>query len=107
MRVRDLAARDARALHRLAALSKQEGAGKTGCTLHPRSRVRCYWVKMHTSIQVQRRQSGLPCAVVDRLIARSPRCPAIGFTHLENRLFFNGLARHPLWTIKCCHNTNK
>jgi hypothetical protein len=31
--------------------------------------------KTHTSIQVQRRQSGLPCAVVDRLIARSPRCP--------------------------------
>jgi hypothetical protein len=75
MRVRDLAARDARALRRMTALSKQEGAGKTGCALHPRSRVPCYWVKMHTSIQVQRRQSGLPCAVVDRLIARSPRCP--------------------------------
>jgi hypothetical protein len=27
----------------------------------------------HTSIQVQRRQSGLPCAMVLRLITRSPR----------------------------------
>src|ERR1700744_1162544 len=27
----------------------------------------------HTSIQVQRRQSGLPCAMVLRLISRSPR----------------------------------
>src|SRR3954468_6724462 len=27
----------------------------------------------HTSIQVQRKQSGLPCAMVLRLIARSPR----------------------------------
>ena len=27
----------------------------------------------HTSIQVQRRQSGIPCAMVLRLISRSPR----------------------------------
>jgi hypothetical protein len=27
----------------------------------------------HTSIQVQRKQSGLPCAMVLRLITRSPR----------------------------------
>jgi inorganic triphosphatase YgiF len=39
-----------------------EGAGKTGCTLHPRSRVQDAQKKAHTSIQVQRRQSGLPCA---------------------------------------------
>jgi hypothetical protein len=31
----------------------------------------------HTSIQVQRRTSGLPCAVVLRLITRSPRRPAL------------------------------
>jgi hypothetical protein len=32
---------------------KSEGAGKTGCTPHPRSRVRFAQTKMHTSIQVQ------------------------------------------------------
>ena len=30
---------------------KQEGAGKTGCALHPRSRVRFALKKLHTSIQ--------------------------------------------------------
>ncbi len=43
---------------------KKEGAGKTGCALHPRSRVQNARVKTHTSIQVQRRTPGLPCAVV-------------------------------------------
>ena len=33
------------------ALSKSEGAGKTGCLLHPRSRVRFAQTKGHTSIQ--------------------------------------------------------
>src|ERR1700730_16386749 len=50
---------------------KQEGAGKAGCALHPRSRVQLLLAKTHTSIQVQRRQSGLPCAMVLRLISRS------------------------------------
>src|SRR5437667_4738752 len=31
--------------------SKLEGAGKTGCLLHPRSRVRIAQTKVHTSIQ--------------------------------------------------------
>ena len=31
--------------------SKSEGAGKTGCLLHPRSRVRFAQTKVHTSIQ--------------------------------------------------------
>ena len=53
-------------------LFKKEGAGKAGCALHPRSRVQRVVKKAHTSIQVQRRQSGLPCAMVLRLIARSP-----------------------------------
>jgi hypothetical protein len=52
---------------------KSEGAGKTGCALHPRSRVQICAKKTHTSIQVQRRQSGLPRAMVLRLISRSPR----------------------------------
>jgi len=45
------------------ALVTKEGAGKAGCALHPRSRVQRDR-KAHTSIQVQRRQSGLPCAMV-------------------------------------------
>src|SRR5436305_10060372 len=53
--------------------SKIEGAGNAGCALHPRSRVlKC--VKMaHTSIQVQRRQSDIPCAMALRLTSCSPR----------------------------------
>src|SRR5258707_15154195 len=50
-----------------------EGAGKTGCALHPRSRVQDAQRKAHTSIQVQRRQSGIPCAMVLRLMPCSPR----------------------------------
>jgi hypothetical protein len=53
--------------------SRNEGAGNTGCTLHPRSRVQQVHKKTHTSIQVQRRQSGIPCAMVLTLIPRSPR----------------------------------
>src|SRR6478609_1404659 len=52
---------------------QREGAGKTGCTLHPRSHVQDAQSKTHTSIQVQRRHSGLPCAMVLRLISCSPR----------------------------------
>jgi len=33
---------------------RSEGAGKTGCALHPRSRVQTVHQKTHTSIQVQR-----------------------------------------------------
>src|SRR5437763_11872590 len=33
------------------ALFETEGAGKTGCLLHPRSRVRFAQTKLHTSIQ--------------------------------------------------------
>src|ERR1700692_4269398 len=53
--------------------SRNEGAGNTGCTLHPRSRVQKCTTKTHTSIQVQRRQSGIPCAMVLRLVSCSPR----------------------------------
>src|SRR5712671_3098901 len=55
------------------ALGKKEGAGKTGCALHPRSRVQYVQKNAHTSIQVQRKHSGLPCAMALRLISRSPR----------------------------------
>ena len=52
---------------------KEEGARKTGCALHPRSRVQYARESAHTSIQVQRGASGLPCAMALRLIARSSR----------------------------------
>jgi hypothetical protein len=48
-------------------------AGKTGCALHPRSHVQKQQTKTHMSIQVQRKHSGLPCAMVVRLIPCSPR----------------------------------
>ena len=40
---------------------------------YPRSRVQLCTKKAHTSIQVQRRQSGIPCAMVLRLMPCSPR----------------------------------
>src|SRR5258705_6538437 len=49
--IRDLAAHCARGLHLRLALVEIEGAGKTGCLLHPRSRVRFAQTKVHTSIQ--------------------------------------------------------
>src|SRR6266545_3677342 len=52
---------------------ENEGAGNAGCALHPRSRVQDAQKNAHTSIQVQRRQSGIPCAMALRLISRSPR----------------------------------
>jgi hypothetical protein len=50
----------------------REGAGKTGCAPHPRSRVQWAAKKTHTSIQVQRKHSGLPCAMALRLIRDLP-----------------------------------
>src|SRR5262245_26931794 len=42
---------------------QSEGARKTGGALHPRSRAQsAHLEKTHTSIQVQRKHSGLPCA---------------------------------------------
>ena len=52
---------------------RREGAGNAGCLLHPRSRVQRVCEETHTSIQVQSEQSGIPCAVVLRLIPCSPR----------------------------------
>src|SRR6476660_3783748 len=72
--IRIVAARGARALRRLTpSQEKQEGAGKARCALHPRSRAQNANSKTHTSIQVQRKHSGLPCAMVLRLTPRSPR----------------------------------
>src|SRR5215211_95945 len=49
--LRDLAALIARGLLENFPPSLSEGAGKTGCLLHPRSRVRFAQTKLHTSIQ--------------------------------------------------------
>jgi len=38
----------------------EEGAGKAGCALHPRSRVQGCTMETHTSIQVQRRHPAFP-----------------------------------------------
>jgi hypothetical protein len=63
----------ARVLRNFSPSHQAEGAGKAGCALHPRSRVQDAQKNAHTSIQVQRRQSGLPCAMVLRLISCSSR----------------------------------
>src|SRR5215216_1667471 len=52
---------------------EDKGAGKTGCTLHPRSRVQLRTKNAHTSIQVQAEHPGLPCAMALRLTSCSPR----------------------------------
>ena len=79
-RLRILATAFARGLQIRSALKRRRAqcdpkrdAGKTGCALHPRSHV--HWVdrKTHMSIQVQRKQSGLPCAMALQLIPCSPR----------------------------------
>ena len=61
---------------------KREGAGDPQERAQGRPGARCTRglackkvQKTHTSIQVQRRQSGLPCAMVLRLISRSPWRP--------------------------------
>jgi hypothetical protein len=67
-----LAAPDARALHHPRTLEIEEGAGNAGCALHPRSRAQYCGKEAHTSIQVQRRQSGIPCAMAYGLYTLSP-----------------------------------
>ena len=82
----------ARAVAVISRLRKIEGAGKTGCALHPRSRVQNCAKKTHTSIQVQRKHSGLPRAMVLRLIACSPRRPGFLATVIrEKRLLLTNL----------------
>jgi hypothetical protein len=73
VRVRIPAARKASGLCVTSRPRRDEGAGKTGCTLHPRSRVQLRTRKAHTSIQVQAEHPGLPCAVALRLTSCSPR----------------------------------
>jgi hypothetical protein len=74
----DISSRDANAPGVLQNFTprNREGAGKTGCALHPRSRVRYAQNKMHTSIQVKRRHPAFPAQWLYGLYAISP---VIGF----------------------------
>ena len=54
------------------ALGSEEGAGKAGCALHPRSRVQNAHKKAHTSIQVQRRHPAFPARWFTAYFALSP-----------------------------------
>ena len=70
--LRDPAARFARIMP-LVSRHKKRGRGE--CRMRAAPAVSCAKLceETHTSIQVQRRQSGIPCAMVLRLMARSPR----------------------------------
>ena len=54
---------------------KTEGAGKTGCWLHPRPA--CNKKRRRQSPQVQPERPGLPCAMVLRLIRDLPGVPGL------------------------------
>jgi hypothetical protein len=52
--------------------SKTEGAGNAGCWAHPQPRV--WWWVTHALVTAGLpKHSGIPCAMVYRLMARSPR----------------------------------
>ena len=71
MQLRVLAAHSARGLHLRCPL-QSEGAGKTGCALHPRSRVRCAQTKVHTSIQGSGEHPAFPAQWLYGLFVLSP-----------------------------------
>ena len=100
------AARFARALQTVS--PKQEGAGNAGCLLHPRSRVQEMVVDAHTSIQVQSEHSGIPCAMVLRLMARSPwrRIPlaSIAAGLMAERTRLDSISLRQLDTSHGCQN---
>ena len=52
--------------------SRLEGAGKTGCLLHPRSRVRFAQTKLHTSIQGSANTPALPAQWLYGLLRALP-----------------------------------
>jgi hypothetical protein len=92
-------------------VSPKENRGRRESRVRAAPAVSCanVYKKTHTSIQVQRRQSGLPCAMVLRLMPRSPRrrirschrhrrikvCQSpVGPTHLRQFSTSNGCQDH-------------
>src|SRR5258708_25782213 len=73
-----------------------EGAGNAGRLLHPRSRVQYVHKNTHTSIQVQSEHPGIPCAMVLRLMPRSPR----GRIRLVTVVGELAVLRKPGWAFK-------
>src|ERR1700744_1414972 len=80
MRLLVPATRCARVLEKISAPKTKEGACDPQERAQGRPGARCtrgfvckLCKKTHTSMQVERKQSGLPCAMVLRLIPRSPR----------------------------------
>jgi hypothetical protein len=71
-RLRDLAARCARALRRLPPSIRTRGRRESRVRAAPAVSRAIVYKKTHTSIQVQRRQSGLPCAMVYGLLRALP-----------------------------------
>jgi hypothetical protein len=69
---RDLAARCARALRRLPPSIRTRGRRESRVRAAPAVSRAIVHKKTHTSIQVQRRQSGLPCAMVYGLLRALP-----------------------------------
>jgi hypothetical protein len=70
--IRGLAAMDARVVPKIPP-SKDRGRRESRVRAAPAVSCAMCTGNAHTSIQVQRRASGLPCAMALRLIARSPR----------------------------------
>jgi hypothetical protein len=68
-----LAARCARVLPTTSRPKKERAQGRPGARCTRGLACQDAHSKTHTSIQVQRKQSGLPCAMVLRLISCSPR----------------------------------
>ena len=68
---RSRGADSARVVLEFSAPTKSEGAGKAGCWLAPAVSCAISARKTHTSIQVSAGASGLPCAMVLRLMPRS------------------------------------
>src|SRR6476619_3246807 len=75
--LRDLAARSARALPEISLPSPIRGRREDRVRAAPAVSCATCTKSAHTSIQVQRRASGLPCAMVLRLITSSPRRTAL------------------------------
>ena len=89
---RDLAARCARALRRLPPSITTRGRRESRVRAAPAVSCAIKSHKAHTSIQVQRRTPGFPCAVALRLIRDLPGEPSSVATVVPENLFLKNLA---------------